>query len=77
MNEEGKLTFVNQLCMRIALDLGQQIMTGKIPEEWDGHELCALIADKAEDAASMSEVRKEPRKARAKDYRNTVIVNNL
>jgi hypothetical protein len=77
MNKNDQISLVNELCMRMALDLGAKIIAGDVPNEWDGHELRALIADKAADNASLSLVRKEPRSARAKDYKNTIITNQI
>jgi len=48
----------------------RQIVIGTVPENWDGHELRALLADRLADAASISVIRKYPASKRAKDYRN-------
>jgi hypothetical protein len=49
-----------------------------VPEAWDGHELRALIADEvAEQIGSVSIIRRDPRGKRAREYRNTLAVQNL
>lgn len=77
MTQDAQLTIVNSLCMTAALDIGTLIMQGKVPAEWDGHELRALVADKLKQAAERSVVIQQPRSKRAKEYRNSVIINNL
>lgn len=77
MNRTEQITLVNELCMRMALDIGTKIDAGDTPEEWDGHELRALIADKAADNASISVIRKEPGSQRAKAYKNTILTTNI
>lgn len=72
MTRDDQISFVNELCARIALDIGAKIDAGDVPREWDGHELRCLISDKAADSALISVVRKEPRGARAKAYKNTI-----
>lgn len=75
MNRDQQQDFVHQLSSGIARDICEQIKAGKIPEGWDGHELRALLADRHEQSARMSLVKR--RRARARDYRNTVLINNL
>ena len=47
----------------------------RVPEEWDGHELRQYVADQFRE--SVSRTMTEPRSRRMRDYRNTVLVNNL
>ena len=77
MNRNSQITFVNELCMLMALDIGTKIDAGEIPGDWDGHELRCLVADKATDNAALSAIRKEPRGARAKAYNNAIITTNI
>jgi hypothetical protein len=77
MNRNQQISLVNELCMRMALDLGTKIDAGEVPKEWDGHELRCLVADKATDNASVSLIRKEQRGARAKAYKNTILTTNI
>jgi hypothetical protein len=47
------------------------------PEEtkdWDGHELRLLLADGHNASANVSDLRRNPRSKRARDFRNTMIV---
>lgn len=66
--------FIKDLCGNIESDIRSKIAAGKIPTEWDGHELRQLVADKAKEAASRVMV---DNKRRRDEYENTVIVNNL
>jgi hypothetical protein len=77
MTKDDKISFVNRLCMTLALDIGQAIAEGNIPGVWEGDELRCYIADKMEEAASRTSIRKEPNGKRARDYRNTVAVTTL
>ena len=77
MTREDQESFVRDLCCSIANEVTKKIATGQIPEEWDGHELRVLLAEKFKDSATMSTIVKEPRRARARNYRNIVLTNNL
>lgn len=77
MRENEKVAFVYDLTWAIANSLVRKIQAGEVPEGWDGHELRCLVADKAADAASISEIRKEPRGKRAKNYGNEKLTRNL
>jgi hypothetical protein len=77
MNRTDQISIVNELCMRMALDIATRIDAGEVPKEWDGHELRCLVADKAADNASVSEILKEPRGARAKAYKNTLLASKI
>lgn len=75
MNAESKVEFVNNLTKSVCDEIVGKILTGKIPQEWDGHELRELLADKF--AAERSEPLSNKRSARYKAYRNAVLTNNL
>lgn len=77
MTQDAQISLVNQLCVGLALDIGTLIDDGKIPADWDGHELRALIAEKAIANASISAIRREPRSARANAYRNHINITSL
>lgn len=66
---------VKQLCNSIRDQVVLQIKSGKHPDNWDGHELRSLLADKFrnEITASMSNKRSQ----RVKDFKNEVLVRNL
>ena len=69
------ITFVHNLTNSVTQELVAKIESGAIPDTWDGHELRQLLADKF--VREASSLMREPRSRRMKDYRNTVIVNNL
>ena len=77
MTRTQQKKFVKELATRVANEIREQILSGKIPEEWDGHELRCLLADRFNASADMSVIKAEPRQRRARNYRNTVLVNNL
>lgn len=77
MNKSDQISLVHELCMRMALEISSRIIDGSIPEEWDGHELRVLVAEKASDNAARTLVRKNPRSARARLYRNTILTANI
>ena len=75
MTKDEKILFIAKLTGSICNELAAKIRDGRIPEEWDGHELRELLAEKF--AAETSSVLKNKRSARYKAYRNTVLTNNL
>lgn len=75
--QKRQIHFLRSLSSETTNTIVRYIREGKIPQEWDGHELRCLLADGCAMNASMSVIRKEPRGRRARDYRNTIIVNNL
>jgi hypothetical protein len=77
MTTQDQMHFVRELSDNIAADIVMSIAAGKVPESWDGHELRCLFSGKAKSAAWGTELRRHPHGKRNKDYRNTVIVNNL
>lgn len=56
---------------------GAQIKAGKIPKEWDGHELRSLVAHKCDSSAARTVIHKERRSRRAKDFWDLVIFSGL
>lgn len=77
MNKGEQKTFVRELADNIVKEICGHIDDGKVPEEWDGHELRVLLADAFDRSARMSLIRTEPRRGRSRDYHNTVRVRNL
>jgi hypothetical protein len=73
MKPEEQAEFVNELCKTIAHKIIAEIDKGKIPEYWDGIELRQLIADEAN---YMTRYLNDNKK-RLREYRNTVLVNDL
>lgn len=77
MNKREQKAFVMDLSRNIAREIAQQIDSGKIPPEWDGHELRCLLAKRFIESAEMTIIKRLPTMSRAREFRNTVIVNNL
>lgn len=75
MNAAEKIKFIQNITASIAKELVAKVQDGRIPEEWDGHELRELLAEKF--AAETSDVLKNKRSPRYKAYRNAVLTNNL
>lgn len=75
MNQEAKIAFIAKLTGSICNELTAKVRDGRIPENWDGHELRELLADKF--TAERSEPLSNKRSARYKAYRNAVLTNNL
>ena len=74
MNRREKKRFVRDLMGSVQKQVLRQITDGKIPDEWDGHELRKLLADNFHHEVS-STMRTD--RKRIKAYLHTVIVNNL
>lgn len=77
MTRTQQVKFVRDLSKSIADSIIKQINTGKIPENWDGHELRVLLEEHHSQSAGMSAIRRDGRSKLAMSYRNTVLVNNL
>ncbi len=77
MTRRDQKKFVRDLSKSIATSISEQIDRDQIPENWDGHELRCLLAYRHEESAKMTSIRKDPRSKRARDFKNTIIVENL
>lgn len=80
MNTQEKLTFIDSLTRAVAEDIKAKITAGKIPDEWDGHELRVLLSEKFAYEAARTLGRDGvigPRTARLKAYRSTIVNANL
>jgi hypothetical protein len=73
MTKSEKKVFIRNVCASIRDELISKIDSGAIPEEWDGIELRQLLAEKADGETYPTMLTHK----RLKDYKNTVIVNNL
>jgi len=71
MNKKTKIEFVKTFTESLADSIIQDIHDGNIPEEWDGIELRWLLEERA-----TSSFGKDSGK-RKREYKNTVLVNNL
>lgn len=80
MKRTDQKRIVRELCQTIERETREAIEAGKIPPEWDGHELRALLARKFEAATLRTLARGgalEPRSARRREFERVVIVANL
>lgn len=73
MDKAEKVRFIHTLTATVIDRIESQIYDGKIPDEWDGIELRWLLADKFTDC-TYSAMRFQTRR---RNYKNTVVVNNL
>lgn len=73
LSKEEKAEFVEELVESVTRSIQALIASDKIPEDWDGHELRHFIADKFD----FERMHRVMTGKRLKDYRNTVILNNL
>lgn len=69
MDAKTQKALLKSILHNIEIDMIGKIESGKIPETWDGMELREYIADQAK--------WHKMEKRRAKEYRNTVMVNGL
>ena len=77
MTRKEQQKFVRDLSKRITDFTILSIRNKTIPEEWDGHELRAYMAELFNRAADISVIRTASRNQRARDYRNTLATKNL
>lgn len=79
MTRREQRRFVRGLIRNVEKDLLENI--DRVPDHWDGHELRRWIADRFDAAAFTigphGKTRHGDDRARAKAYRNDVIVHNL
>ena len=77
MTRAEQKNFVRGLSKSVAENIVSQICEGKIPEDWDGHELRCLLAYRHEQSAAMTVTAKNKRGKRWEEFQNTITVNNL
>ena len=70
MNSMEQMKFVCDHTDAIGQECVRLISEGKVPEEFDGHELRVWLSDKFKDSARMSTLRQHPHSKRNKDFRN-------
>jgi hypothetical protein len=73
MNKKEKVDFVSSMCSSIREEIQQHIIQDRIPDEWDGHELRQLLAEKFQWETVMT----DKRSRRYREYKNDVITKNL
>ena len=69
MTKREQVRIVRELTGSVFEEIRNKIKLGRVPAEWDGHELRCLVADKFEDAASGTTIRMSPRGKMAYNYR--------
>lgn len=75
MNLRERKKFITGLCNNIRDDLISK--AALMPDNWDGHELRVLLADRFAESGRMSVIHNEPRTSRARAYRNFIICSNV
>lgn len=56
--------FIKELCDNVR----DNLLRHQYPEEWDGHELRVLIAERFAQSARMSTIRQSPQRKRAREH---------
>lgn len=74
MTKRDQVAFLRNLSAGIVDSMIAKIKAGRVPEDWDGHELRQWVVDYARESAIVSS---GLRGKRAREYRNTRLVNNL
>ena len=77
MTRKEQQKFVRDLSSALTNFTLRSIRSQEIPEECDGHELRAYMAELFNRAADISVIRTASRNQRARDYRNTLATKNL
>lgn len=75
MTKTDQKRFVRELSLTIATEIIDQIRDGKIPDNWDGHQLRVLLARRHQASASMSTVLKDRRSKR--EFEQQCLERNL
>lgn len=74
MTRSQQKNFVRDLSRTISEHICAAIDAGKVPEEWDGHELRCWLAEQHAESAAMTCIRNSPRQKRARAYRNHLLI---
>ena len=72
MTREDQLRIINQMVSNATMTMEDGIYSGRVPVEWDGIELRQWFADIVTRGFPVPMSR-----SRRREYRNTVLVNNL
>ena len=75
MTRAEQIRFVRELSSNICEDIKKTILSGSIPETWDGHELRVWLSDRHAESAALSRIKQEPKSQRARAYRNVKTIN--
>jgi len=77
MSPQQQKEYLREYLESFVHTMSRKIDEGKVPACWDGHELRVWLAEKVKADASVSAIRRHPHSARARDFRNDLLVNNL
>ena len=77
MTKKDQVRFIKHHAAAYVAELVSKVEAGKVPENWDGHELRVWFADKVNQDANSSVLRTEPRGKRNRDYVNTICTTCL
>jgi ribosomal protein S17E len=77
MTRQEQKNFVSLICKTISDEIVKNIDQNRMPESFDGHELRVLIADRFEENAKLSSIRREPRSKRARNCKNWYITEYM
>lgn len=77
MDQYEQRRFIRDMTAAIQNECLNEISIGRVPKNWDGHELRCWLADKFERSAKGTCIRKNPRIRRSQNYKNTLAVNNI
>jgi len=75
MNRSDQRCLVKNLCDSIKDEIVKKIDEGVVPAEWDGHELRLLLRGKFE--REVSDLMRDKRSKRYRDFINTLITTNV
>ena len=76
MTRNEQIEFTRDLAETVVQDITQKIESGRIPEEWTGHELREILFEKFLHLRT-DHIALNPRSELATNYRNTVLNRNL
>lgn len=77
MTKVQQKEFVRALMKAIQKEIIEQITQGKVPQEWDGIELRALIEHHASEAACLIHEKEKHRRKQLREFKRVVLVNYL
>lgn len=72
MNKHEQKRYIKEYAATFVKEMTALITAGKVPEEWDDHELRLWFSIKAADNAKASILRRMPRGKRARDFNNAL-----
>lgn len=73
MNQMEQIGFLNELTSAVVARLTERVLAGRVPTDWDGHELRCLLRH----AFSFEAARTRPEQHRRTKYGKTVADNIL